>query len=107
MNKINLSKDLEDFSCFRTRTLAYYFGYWYENESQWFLLPNENIDKEYLYEIYKYLVDIKPEIQDIWHNNIYYHDILKILDVYKNKVDDSTGKSLLFDINRTLIEKSV
>ena len=102
MNKINLSKDLEHFSCFRTRTLAYYFGYWYQNES-----PNENIDKEYLYKIYKYLVDIKPEIQDIWHNNIYYDDILKILDVYKNKVDDPTGKSLLFDIELTLIEKSV
>lgn len=105
MNKINLGKDLEHFTCSKSRILAYYFGYWYENKS-----PNENIDKKYLYKIYKYLVEVKPEIQDLFYDNVYYDNILKILNIYFNEEDndiDVTGKILLFDIKQTLIEKSI
>jgi hypothetical protein len=100
MEKIDMNKDLENFQCCWTRDLAYYLGWWYENE-------NKPIEKIKLYKIYKYLIDVKPEIQDLFSNEIYYDDILKILDIYKEAEGDSMGGLMLMNIKLILIEKKI
>lgn len=97
MTEIDLEKDLQNTECVRTRVLIYYIGFWYKNETR-------QIEKNKLYKIYRYLVDNKPEIQDIFYDENNYNDILQILDTYKEDDDDFQGGLILYDVKATLIE---
>jgi len=77
--------------CIRVRILIYYIGFWHE--------------KDKLYKIYRYLVDNKPHIQDIFYDENNYNDILKALDTYKEDDGDFQGAAMLYDIKSTLIER--
>jgi hypothetical protein len=98
MTKIDLEKDLETIHCFRMRILIYYIGFWYEKE-------NRELEKNKLSKIYRYLVDNKLEIQDIFYDENNYNNVLTILDSYKVEYDDFQGDALLYDVKSTLIEK--
>ncbi len=100
MNIFDLETDLEHIECFRVRVLIYYINLWYEKESR-------QSEKKNLYKIYRYLVDNKLEIQDIFYDEDNYNDILKILDSYKEDDGDFQGGAMLYDIKSTLIEKKI
>lgn len=100
MNILDLEKDLEHAKCFRVRLLTYYIGVWYEKET-------EKDAKNNLYNIYRYLVDNKLEIQDIFYAENNCNNILKILDIYKEDDGDFQGGALLYDVKTTLIEKKI
>jgi hypothetical protein len=96
MIEIDIDNDLAEIGCCRVRNLVYYIWFWHRNE-------NKESEKEKLYKIYRYLVDNKLEIQDLFDNN----DILNILDTYKADEGDYQGAALLFDIKMTLITKTI
>jgi hypothetical protein len=98
MTKFNLEKDLENTECTRVRVLIYYIGFWYEKETR-------QTEKNKLHKIYSYLVNNKPDIQDIFYDENNYNNILKILDIYKEDDGDFQGAAMLYDVKATLIEK--
>jgi hypothetical protein len=98
MTKIDLEKDMEQTECIRVRVLIYYVGIWHEKETR-------QIEKNKLYKIYRYLVDNKQDIQNIFYDENNYNDILKILDTYKEDDGDFQGGAILYDIKSSLIEK--
>lgn len=98
MTEIDLEKDLKNTECIRVRVLIYYIGFWYEKETR-------QIEKNKLYKIYRYLVDNKPNIQDIFYDENNYNNIIKILDTYKEDDGDFQGNAMLYDVKATLIEK--
>ena len=100
MTEFNLEKDLENTECIRVRVLIYYIGFWYEKETR-------QTEKNKLYKIYRYLVDNKPDIQDIFYDENNYNDILKILDTYKEDDGDFQGSVMLYDVKATLTEKKL
>jgi hypothetical protein len=100
MTKFDLEKDLEHTDCFRVRILIYYICFWHEKETR-------QMEKNELYKIYRYLVDNKPDIQDIFYDENNYNNILKILNTYKEDDGDFQGALMLYDIKATLIEKKI
>ena len=95
-----MDKDLDDLVCCRVRTLAYHIGIWYETE-------NKLLEKDKLYKIYRYLVDNKPEIQDLFNDKNNYDNILRILDTYSADDGDFQSGIMLFDIKTTLLKKTI
>jgi hypothetical protein len=100
MTEFDLEKDLEHTECFRMRVLIYYIWVWHEKETS-------QMEKKQLYKIYRYLVDHKLKIQDIFYDENNYNIILKILDTYKEHDGDFQGAALLYDVKTTLIEKTI
>jgi hypothetical protein len=100
MAELNLEKDLNNIECIRVHILIYYIYFWHEKETR-------EIEKIKLYKIYRYLVDNKPKIEDIFYDENNYNDILKILDTYKADDYDFQGSAMLYDVKATLIEKKL
>lgn len=100
MTEFDLEKELENIKCVRVRVLTYYISFWYEKETK-------QTEKNKLYKLYSYLVNNKPNIEDIFYDENNYNDILKILDIYTEEDDDFQGAARLYDIKVTLIEKKI
>jgi hypothetical protein len=98
MTEFYLDIDIEQIECFRVRILIYYIGFWHKKETR-------QMEKEKLYKIYRYLVDNKPNIQDIFYDENNCNNILKALDTYKEDDGDFQGAAMLYDIKSTLIER--
>lgn len=105
MAEIDMNKDLENTGCHRVRILTYYIESWFQK--------NLIKQKDKLHKIYRYLVDTKPDIQDIFYEEIMYNnileilEILEILDIYEADKDDSARSAQLFDIKMTLVFKEI
>ncbi len=94
-----MNDELDNFECHRVRLLAFYSGWWFEKE-------NDKNKKLQLYKIYKYLVSIKPTICDLF-DDLYYNDIIHILDNYDVDEDDKMGQVDLLDVKLTLLNKTI
>jgi hypothetical protein len=97
--KINMEKDLINLH-HDVRILAYYFGFWYQNNTDSTLY-----EKQKLLQIYKQLIETKPSLEEIVLNETFYDNIIESLEKYKADEGDSMGQLQLYDIKSRLLEK--
>jgi hypothetical protein len=82
------------------RILAYYIRYWYQNSNEL-----TQLEKNKLFKIYQYLVNLKPTIEQIVSNKLYYSDIMESLNKYKADQDDFEGQAQLYDLKQKLLDE--